>query len=281
VDPERWDLPEWMEAELDVLEEIDERLRPRPSSLYLGEASYDDLFMHAAIIDMARCLSLAGRTQAYHVYAPGRRFREALGEAQVVAFRIVSEELGFRPPHQDAQLEPEVRRLDRLSLSDIARVREESEFVALRRDLGAALDRVLADPNLDDPDWSREAQRQLAAELEERREIVRKEIFKSQVLRRASRRATREFALAFGSVGSVVNVTQHLLESGSLEAAMVKGLVGGAVAGALTALGILVAEYRREQRLPEGAPRNPGKVAAYHQLCVLSPPDEIISRGVV
>lgn len=163
--------------------------------------------------------------------------------------------------------------LERLPLRDITKVREGPEFSTLRRDLGRALDRVLGDPASSDLDWGHRAGQQLAAELADSRERIRRDVDKSQVLRRASRRAARSFVLSFGSVGTGVSLVQDLLESGNLEAAMLKGLVGGTVAGALTTIGIVRDEYRRDRQLPAGAPRNPGALAVYHHLCVLSPPD--------
>ena len=125
---------------------------------------------------MVRSLNLAGRTQALHAYAPSQKFQDALRMAQVLAFQIVSEELGFLPPDRDHDREREVGRLDKLlampfpglaglPLRDIVKVREGPEFSALRRDLGQALDRVLGELTPGAPDWGRRAGRQLAAEL--------------------------------------------------------------------------------------------------------------------
>jgi hypothetical protein len=283
VDPQRPDLPGWLQAERDVLEEIDERVRPSGWSS-TDEDTFEEFFRHAAIIDMARSLSLAGRTHALHAYAPSQRFQDALREAHVLAFQIVSEELGFLPPGRDQDRDLDAGRLDkllampfpgleRLPLRDITKVREGPELSALRRDLGRALDRVLGDPTSGDLDWGHRAGQQLAAELADSRERIRRDVDKSQVLRRASRRTTRNFVLSFGSVGTGASLVHDLLESGSLEAAVLKGLVDGAVAGALTTIGIVRDEYRRDRQLPAGAPRDPGALAAYHHLCVLSPPD--------
>ena len=79
-------------------------------------------------------------------------------------------------------------------------------------------------------------------------------------------RAARNLVLTFGSVGASVNLVQDLLDSGDHEAAIVKGVVGGADTGVLTTIGIVCDEYRRDRQLPAGAGRLPSPLR-------LSPPD--------
>ena len=153
VDPQSPNLPGWLRAERAVLREIDERVRRSPSPAG-DETAFRQLDEQAAVIDMARSLALAGRTQAVHAYAPSQELRDALRTAQVLAFQIVSEQLGFLPPAPRRRARAAGRAagqaagdvvpgLESLSLRDIAKVRGGPEFSALRRDLGNALDRVL------------------------------------------------------------------------------------------------------------------------------------------
>jgi hypothetical protein len=276
-------LPGPLRAERALLEEIDERIRPL-RSLFVDEASIDEDFQYEAVIDMARALSLAGRSRALHAYAPSPAFQGALRTAQSVAIQILSEEWGFIPPRPALERELEVGRLDKLlamefpgldnlPLSEIAAVRTGPEFTQLRRELGDALDRVLGDPASDDPEWGDRARQQLADELADSRDRFQRSIDKSPVLRRSAREAPRDFVLSFASVGTGVGLLQALVGHETLAAALAEAVVGSAITGALLTMGIVVGDYRRERRLPESAPRDRGALAAHRHLCVLSPPD--------